>query len=122
MTGQLKTGPQRSKNGEAKLVRSPHIWQNKFVSYMPSFSGYFFSHKDYGHRANECRKVSRNRNVVYQRCNTYGHSMSNCRNIHRSAPMHDRKSPFATLRNVNYECYNYNGFGHRSHECRKNRF
>lgn len=56
---------------------------------MPSFSGYYFLCKYYGHRAFECEKRSRsrqsaslrNRNLVCQRCNAYGHKISECRNM-----------------------------------------
>lgn len=86
---------------------------------MSFFMDYCFCCKDYGHRVDEYIKRSRNKNVVCLRSNAYGHSMSRCRNMHRSTPMHNKKSPFAASRNVNYVCYNCNGLGHRSHECRK---
>lgn len=53
--GQSKIHPRRSRNGDTKSVRSPYAWQNKFVSYVPPFSDYYFACKEYGHRADECK-------------------------------------------------------------------
>lgn len=130
VTKQLKTSPQRSGNVEAKLVRSPHVWKNKFVSYKPSFSGYCFSCKDYGHRADECKMRSRNKqsgfpkniNSVCNRCNAYGYKTSKCRNLHMLSPGYANKSSLDIPINKNVICYNYNGIGHRSHEFRNKKF
>lgn len=106
--GQPKIHPQRRRNGDARLVRSPHAWQTNFVSHMLSFSGYCFACNGHVHRAEECRKGSRRNNL---RSHKYH---ANKKNLSRIRYMHIRSLDY-----VNIVCYNYNGIGHRSFECRK---
>lgn len=64
---QRDPAPWRSRSGEAKLVRSPHVWKNKFVSNMSPFSSYYYCCKRYGHTEEEYKKMSRNRKSVLRR-------------------------------------------------------
>lgn len=57
-------------------------------------------------------------NVIYPISNTYDHNMSRCRNMHRYSLMHNKMSPFASARNLNYVFYICNKLGYRCHECR----
>lgn len=104
--------PQRSRSGEAKPVISPHVWQNEFVSNKSPFSGYYFSCKGYGHRAEEYKMMSRNRKLVCKRCNAYGHKISKCKNMHMLTSSYANKNLVVAPRNINDLCYNYNEFGH----------
>lgn len=56
----------------------------------------------------------------YNKCNTYGHIIAQCRLMCRSIPSYESRNPFSTLWDVNFICYHCNGYGHRSHDCRKN--
>lgn len=107
-SGQPRIHPWRSRSGDAKLVRSPHVWQNNFVSNKSSFFGYCFACKRYGHREEESRKRSRRNNLGCHRYHAYGHNVSKSRNMHIHSPDY-----------ANVICYQCNGFGHRSHECKK---
>lgn len=125
-SGQPRILPQRSKNGDAKPVSSPHVWLNKFVS-SKSFSSYCFTCNGDGHREDEWKMRPRNRQgvlprnnkLVCKRCNAYGNKISEYRNMHMITFGYANKNPFATHRNANYVCYNCTGFDHRSYECRK---
>lgn len=118
------------RNVTSQSTRSPHIWQNKFVSHKSFLSGYCFSCKGYRHRTNECRSRCKkcpveffgNKNIIFNKCNAYGHKAPNCKLMHKSDPSYKRKNIFVARGNMKVICYSCNRDVHKSYECRRKTF
>jgi hypothetical protein len=87
------------------------------IRYQNMFLGYYFFNYNFGHKAINCRAITRynylrSRDIYKTTRNDY------IRNRTTQEFADKKYNPFAPLMNSNVECYKCDKFCHKSHECR----
>lgn len=86
---------------KTNYMRRRHPVRQRFTSpkrqqwYVPKFHGYYYQ------------------------CNKFRHIIVDCSLMHKPPNIFESRNPFVALREMNVICYECNGVGHRSYECRR---